>query len=299
VKRKNGRLITIGSFDGIHRGHAELLNWTVREARKRHVKSLALTFNIPPRMVLQSAHPLSILSTQSEKETLIKSHQIDDVLFLDFDKKFSSLSPFHFFKHLLLQTYNAKGIVVGSDFRFGVNRSAGVMELVRWGLEYEIPVWVVPPVRWKKTIVSSTTIRSLFDEGKIKSALDFLGHSYLIHGKVVKGRGIGRKIGFPTLNVQVPPGKLLPRGVYAVKGRGIGSQKGFFGVCNIGTRPTFKKKSSLTMEVHVLKGLVGGKPTHLEVEILGFIRLEKKFPTIGALQKQIRSDITRANALFR
>ncbi len=293
---RRGRFITIGSFDGVHRGHVELLERAVHEAKKRSLRSLALTFNIPPRMVLNKSHPIKILSDKVEKEFLIKSLGIDEVVFLNFDAHFSKIRPFSFFRGLLINQFKAKGLVVGFDFRFGEGRSAGAIELVKWGQEFEIPVWVIPPIHQEKAIVSSTRIRELMEAGRFQKALSFLGHPYLIAGKIVRGQRVGRKIGFPTTNIQTIKGKLLPSGVFVIRGRPLNlkSKEQFFGVGNIGRRPTLFKNSPVTVEVHWLKGNVPSYGKTIVLELLHRLRPEKKFKSAQALQKAIKQDIIRA-----
>lgn len=296
---KRGRLITIGSFDGVHVGHQALLARTVSEAKKRDYKSLALTFKMPPRMVLDPASPHRLLSSPVEKEALLREQGIDDVKFLNFDEKFSLIKPFAFFRNLLLKDLNAKGVVVGSDFRFGLGRAAGALELVRWGEEFEIPVWVIAPVKVRRQVVSSSLIRQLLDANHFKQALCFLGHPYLIQGCVRPGRQVGRKIGFPTANVSVERGKILPRGVFAVRGAILGGNKtSFEGVCNIGTRPTFLRSPSVTVEVHIFGDVPRLIGKTLQVELLHRLRSEKKFENKQQLQRAIASDVYRAKAFL-
>ncbi|MFN0117733.1 MAG: bifunctional riboflavin kinase/FAD synthetase [Elusimicrobiota bacterium] len=294
---KRGRFITIGSFDGIHLGHQALIERTVLEAKKRGYKTLALSFRTPPRMVLNPTSKLALLSTEKEKEQLFKKFGIDDVHFLDFDHDISQMKGFYFFKKVLLERFQAKGIVVGLDFRFGMNRSSGAHELVRWGGEFEIPIWVIPPVKWSKSIVSSTLVRNLFEENKFIKASHFLGHPYLISGQVKKGEKIGSKIGFPTANIEVSKGKILPLGVYVVKGkveRSSRSQISSWGICNIGYKPTVSKSKFPHVEVHFLKKLPPLYNREISIELLHRLRGEKKFNNLSALQKAIQSDQKRA-----
>lgn len=298
---KRAHLATIGSFDGVHRGHQELIKRTVAEAKKRKLRSLALTFQVPPRMILNPKAPRILLSSPTEKELLLRSFGIDEVISLDFDTKLAALKPFSFFRSVLLNEFNARGIVVGLDFRFGAERAGGALELVRWGLEFELPVWVIPPVRHAGQVVSSSLIRGLFAEGRYQKAEGFLGHPYLIHGKAVHGHGVGRTIGFPTVNLEVEPGKVLPGGVYAVRawaGSDKLGRKTFEGVCNIGTRPTFGGHKVIT-EIHFLGKAGVPKEKTVFVQLLRRLRSEKKFRSPSALSAQIALDAAKARAFFR
>lgn len=303
---KRGRFITIGSFDGVHRGHLVLLDQTRREAKKRKLKSMALTFFKPPKMILQKESNSRILSDSFEKIELIGSRGIDEIEFLPFNSFFSKMRPFEFFRTLLNQ-YKAKGIIIGSDFRFGKNRAAGAVDLVRWGLEFEIPIWVISPVRWNREIVSSTRIRELLIQGRYQKAKNFLGHPYSIFGKTIKGKGKGHKLGFPTANIGVIPHKICPFGVFAVegwigrltpKGANYIKESPFQGVANMGVRPTFENNAKMSVEVHLFnhkRNLLG---KYLFFYLRQRLRSEKKFSSIKALQRSIGQDIRRAECYF-
>src|ERR1044071_8011765 len=291
MSRRIGRLVTIGSFDGVHLGHMALLDRTVAEAKKRRLTSLALTFNIPPRMILDRNKKISVLSNPIEKEKLIKSRGIDEIVQLDFDRGFSKIKPYAFFRGVLLERFKAKGIVVGLDFRFGVNRSAGAVELVRWGEEMRIPVWVIPPVKLRREVVSSTTIRELLLKDNLNHANQLLGHPYLIHGSVVKGHGKGKKLGYPTTNLKTSRGKVLPQGVFVVRGTAVGgSERPLLGVCNIGRRPTFYRRSSIVVEPHWLGSSFKKTPKAMFIELLTRLRGEKKFKSPSELVRAIQAD---------
>ncbi len=305
-----GRVIAIGSFDGVHLGHQSLIARTIQEAQKRGYKSTILTFRIPPKMVLDPQESHELLSDSYEKEALLRSYGIDEVIFLDFSEEVARLMPFGFFKYVLIKKLNAKGIVVGSNFRFGFHRSAGAAELVQWGEKFKIPVWVLPSVKSHGVVISSSHIRQLVQDGRFEQFHALLGHPFLIGSQVVKGRGIGKKMGVATLNL-APKHKALPRGVFIIRGWSVGILKGgqpnsfkrnnqrlFFGVCNVGIRPTFLKKSPVTVEVHILEGLDLAKGKFLFIELLKKIRNEKRFPSKTALIKVIEQDIRKADKYF-
>jgi len=300
---KRGRLLTIGSFDGVHVGHAELLKTTAQEAAKRQVKSLALTFRVPPKMVLSPVAHRNLLNTPEEKEILLKRYGINEVCFIDFDKEFAQTRPFGFFKETLLRRFGAKGIVVGADFRFGTERSAGALELVHWGEEFSVPVWVISPVRIHGQIVSSTRIRELLLAGNYRTIPSLLGHPYLIEGLVIPGRGLGRKLGFPTANLKTEPHKILPGGIFAVRGglprNASKPSRMWLGVCNIGSRPTVTRRREVVVEVHFLShvGDLKGKP--LVIELCRRLRSEKRFDSTKELTAAIGRDVQNAREYFR
>jgi len=194
--RRAGNLITIGSFDGVHRGHWTLLDKTVLEAKKRNLVPMALTFEIPPRMVIHKYPDPSVLTTPHEKEWLIRERDIEKVESIDFDSEFANQKSYYFFKYGLLQKYRAKGIVVGLDFHFGIHRSGSVYDLVRWGQDFGIPVWVLPQFKWRGEVASSSWIRTLLQAKRYKECMEVMGHPYSIFGQVVNGRGVGKNWGF-------------------------------------------------------------------------------------------------------
>lgn len=296
---RGGRLITIGSFDGVHRGHQALLERTVDESKKRNVRSLALTFPIPPRMILDSKARRLLLSSEIEKRYLLSRFGMDEVHVLPFSREMAAMRPFGFFKEILLRKFRAVGIVVGTDFRFGAERSGGAVELVRWGEEFNLPVWVISPVRWARQVVSSTLIRTLFEEGRFNRATAYLNHPYLIAAPVIRGRGLGSKIGVPTANLGVHADKVLPRGVFSVRSwlEGHENRAGgvWRGVCNIGVRPTFGGKLP-TVEVHFPGKKLNLRGRTLFVEVERRLRGEKKFESVDALTRQIARDIRAAMA---
>jgi riboflavin kinase/FMN adenylyltransferase len=294
-----GRILTIGSFDGVHSGHAALLNFTVAAAKKRKLRPAAITFRIPPKMVLNSEAAPILLSDTVEKELLLRAHGIDEIHVLNFDEKLLTQHPFLFFRDVLLRRYNAKGLVVGMDFRFGAGRTAGALELVRWGQEFEIPVWVIPAVKRHGVTVSSSRIRELLSHSRLRAAEGLLGHPYLISGRVVAGKAKGRELGFRTANLETAPGKLLPSGVYAVKGWIEGPHRRLFkGVANIGVRPTLFSDRAPAVEVHLFKHTDSLRGKRLSVELVARLRGEKKFPSVDALKKAIAKDVRRAQLIL-
>lgn len=297
---RGGRIITIGSFDGVHRGHQALLERTVLEANKRKARAMALTFAVPPRMVLDTHARRLLLSTELEKRHLLSRFGMDEIEVIEFSRDLAGMRPFGFFKEILVNRLKARGIVVGADFRFGADRSAGALELVRWGEEFEIPVWVIAPVRHAGHVASSTAVRSLLEEGRFRKAVSVLGHPYLIAGRVIRGRGLGSKIGVPTANVGVHPDKVLPRGVFAVRawveGRENRAGGVLRGVCNIGIRPTFGGRRT-SVEVHFPGKKLNLRGRVLFVELERRLRGEKRFRSIAALRRQIGRDIRAAMLL--
>jgi len=294
-----GRLMTIGSFDGVHVGHISLLERTCLEAKKRKLTPSTLTFLVPPKFVLSPRKRLKVLTEESEKKVLLHQKGIKDVISVPFDRGLSRLSGFLFFRDILVNTFKAKGLVVGHDFRFGKNRSAGAVELVRWGQEYEIPIWVISPVKKGGFIVSSTRIRDAFQKNQFNKARLLLGHPYPVTGHVVRGRGLGKKLGFPTANLHVSKKKILPRGVFAITGTQGRSKTILKGVCNIGIRPTLRRRSALSVEVHFFKLNLNLHGKSIQLQLHARLRAEKKFPNLKALRQAIHRDIAKAKGVLK
>ena len=297
-------VVAVGSFDGVHRGHAAVLGEAVRHAHRLGVRSLAVSFATPPRMVLKSGRNLELLTTPPEREALIKSLGVDEIRFLHFSKAFSKRTPRQFFDDHLIRRFRATGIVVGPDFRFGHNRAGGLGNLKDWGGR-AVPVWPVKTATAHAHKLSSRHIRKLVAAGRLAEAERELGHRYIAQGRVVRGNRLGRRLGFPTANLAVPDGKILPPGVYAVrvfkKSYAPGRRKaGWPGVCNIGQRPTINARPhKISFEVHILSGNIPalyGK--HLWIEFISRLRSEKKFSSLEALSAQIRRDRDAAAKLL-
>lgn len=311
------RVITIGSFDGVHRGHAAVLRETVRHARRMGGQSLAISFNVPPRMILHETIEVELLTTPEERRLLIQNLGVDEVCFLKFSKIFSRKTPRSFFDNVLIKEFSAAGLVVGPDFRFGHNRTGDPRDLARWG-EGKIPLWPVPFAKSHDHKISSGHIRHLLKEGDLDTAETELGHRYFAVGTVIHGQGLGRRIGFPTLNLAVEKGKVLPPGVYAVRvfkgsyspawspkifkfSKTAKEKKPHWpGVCNIGVRPTVTSgKGPLSFEIHLLDVPPPAFESHpLWVEFVTKLREEKRFSSLNDLKSQIKHDIAQTHALL-
>jgi riboflavin kinase/FMN adenylyltransferase len=306
-------VVTIGSFDGVHRGHASVLKETARRARRLGVRSLVISFVTPPRMVLKNVTRPELLSTPDERGLLARSLGISEVRFLRFSKTFSKNTPRQFFDDYLVHRFGAVGVVVGPDFRFGHNRGGDPWNLKEWGGK-AIPVWPVKTARAHAHKLSSRHIRRLVKTGRLAEAGRELGHRYFAEGRVVHGKGLGRRMGFPTVNLATPKEKVLPKGVYAVRvfpnsyeptwfsalrPRSERTAKGWPGVCNIGLRPTIQPgQGKLSFEVHLLTPVPSLYGKRLWVEFISWMRSEKKFSSLNALRAQIERDIQQARKLL-
>lgn len=275
----------LGFFDGVHRGHAQLLTACRQIADSLRCRAGVVTFLSHPDQLVYGKAPALITTPEERDRLLYQDFSMDTVVKLPFDKAMMTM-PWMDFYRMLRREYGACGLVVGEDFRFG-DRGAGTAALLRQACREEgIPCTVVPQLRLEGEVVSSTGIRQLLRGGDVRRAAEFLGHPYTLSGTVVHGRGLGHTIGIPTANLPFPAALEVPRlGVYACMACVNGEK--YPAVTNIGTRPTVSGEG-ITVEPWIL-GEVGdlyGAP--LRLEFLEFVRPERKFPDLDALRAEIR-----------
>ena len=285
--------IAIGSFDGVHLGHRHLFGVLKELAAEHKMKPLLLVFNIPPKVVMDASH--GVLTTPEEKKVLLKKSAMTRVEFLDF-KKIKDLSKERFFE-VLLKKYNMGGILCGNDFAFGKERGGKIDFIKKACRENGVVFESCGFLEAGGEKVSSSLIRRALKAGDIEAVNAMLGSRYEVGGKIVKGRQMGRKIGFPTANIDFDPLKILPRGVYAVKAK-LG-RKEYNGVCNIGRRPTVEEGGLPTCEVHILDFNRDIYGRELTAEFIAKIRPERKFGTLGELTQQINRDSILAYKLLK
>ena len=282
-------ILTLGTFDGVHKGHQKILKKLKYEAKKDNLKSIVLTFFPHPRTVLNPDLTLKLINTIEERTRLFEKSEIDILITHPFDKNFSELSPDQFVKNILVNKLKIKKILIGYDHRFGKNRTAGFKDLKIFGLKYGFEVIEISVEEKNKVSISSTKIRNSIIEGDIKTAKSYLGYDFSLKGEVVNGNAIGRTIGFPTANLNINQDyKLIPKnGVYLI--RTILEGKKVYGMMNIGVKPTLKSKDT-SIEVNLFEwgGDLYGKV--IEVFILHYIREEKKFDSLIKLGNQIKLD---------
>ena len=287
---------TIGTFDGVHNGHLEIIRRITDAARDSNCKSLILTFFPHPRMVIGSGGDIKLLNTLEERIDLLRRTGLDHLVVHPFDEAFSSLGAEEFVADILVEKLRAKKIIVGHDHRFGRGRSAGYEDLEALGSRYGFEVEQISAEKIDSVSVSSTKIRHALSEGDIPLANKYLGYPYMLSGTVIKGRQLGRTLGFPTANLNIAETyKLIPRqGVYFVCSEI--HDKTFYGVMNIGTRPTVSGDGT-SIEVYFLdldEDLYGQK---LTVNLLERLRAEQKFESTDALRQQIAQDVETARTM--
>lgn len=282
---------TIGFFDGVHRGHQFLIKQVCDEAKASGMESAVITFDEHPRKVLHQDYQPRLLSTLEEKLILLSRTGIDNAVVLHFDREMAGLSAHDFMEKVLRDRLNVKKLIIGYDNRFGHNRAEGFDDYVRMGHEMGIEVIQSQAFSLDGVNVSSSYIRKLIEKGELELANKCLGYPYAIYGKVVSGYQEGRKLGFPTANLDLSgSGQLVPaNGVYGVKVRLQDSMQYRRGMMNIGTRPTFNGKN-LSIEAYIFdfSGDIYGQT--LVAAFIHRIRDEHKFDSAEELAEQMRND---------
>jgi riboflavin kinase/FMN adenylyltransferase len=288
----------IGNFDGVHRGHAQVLDAVATEARGKGWRSIAITFDPHPEQFLRPANCPKLLTPMPERLRLIAATGIDAVLVLPFDDSLACLTPREFVERILVKELQVRSIHEGANFRFGYRAQAGVAELAEFGREFGFGVTVHPAVQVHGLTVSSTAIRDLIAAGDMRRARWMLGHTFAVRSTPARGRGIGGKLLVPTVNL-APYSDLLPAfGVYVTR-LTIGSRC-FQSITNVGNRPTFGEPS-FAVESHILdfEPVELTEETPLELEFLLRLRPEIAWPSPEALKAQIMKDIGRVKRFHR
>ncbi|MBP9598373.1 MAG: bifunctional riboflavin kinase/FAD synthetase [Desulfobacter sp.] len=295
----NNAVITIGNFDGVHKGHQALLNQVIETGRRIGGTCIAMTFEPHPLRALGISTP-PLITRRDQKIELIKSSGIDVLICLPFDKAFAQISAQEFIEDILVKKIGMKTIVIGPDYSFGKNRGGNVALLKAKGgeLGYEtiVPDWI-RDVETDTERISSTRIRELVMDGHVDRAKHYLGRFYQIRGKVIKGRKRGgSQLGFPTANIKLHD-ELCPKfGVYAVTVETIHGK--FKGVANIGFSPTFGD-GIFTIEVHIFDFKEDIYESRIRVNMVKRLRDEIKFSNIAQLSDQIRKDIEKAKEILK
>lgn len=292
-----GACVTIGNFDGVHRGHQQLFATVVNKARGMDGTSVAITFDPHPLQVLLP-QGIKLISTCEQKAELIEKAGIDVLLVLPFSKEFAATTATEFVSNVLVTKLGVKELVVGYDYAFGKGRSGNINFLKEQGRNNGFPVEVVEAFYIDDQLVSSTRIREKVHQGKMADAAELLGRPYQIRGTVQVGKQRGGKvIGFPTANLKFNEEDLVPRhGVYVT--RVICENKEYGGILNIGYNPTFGEEE-LVAETHIFdfNENIYGKP--IRVNLLKFLRDERKFSGPASLASQIKDDVKQAKAVLR
>lgn len=281
--------MTLGTFDGVHTGHRKIIERLIADAHTQNAASLILTFYPHPRFVVGTRQDFFLLNTQSEKIGLLKDTGLDHLIIHPFDSTFSQLSAQDFVKTILVEKLNVGKVIIGHDHRFGKGRTAGIHDLIDFGDTYNFDVEQIGPQEVNDVSVSSTKIRKALELGDIATANAYLGYAYMLTGTVVEGEKLGRTLGYPTANLNVEAGKLIPRdGVYIVKASVKGEMR--FGMMNIGNRPTVSGGSH-SIEIHFLETNDNLYGEEISANVLFRLRDEQKFNSLDELKSQLSKDL--------
>ena len=282
-------ILTLGTFDGVHIGHKKILERITENTENGKYESLVLTFFPHPRMVLQEKSEIRLLNTIGEKIKLLEATGIENLIVHPFNESFSRLTAEEFVRTILVEKFQIQKIIIGHDHRFGRNRTANIDDLIAFGIEYGFEVEQISAEEIQDVSVSSTKIRNALNEGNMALANEYLGYNYFLNGTIVKGKQLGRTIGFPTANINIEEDyKLIPKiGVYVVKA--TVNDESLFGMMNIGFNPTVNGEKQ-TIEVHLFNFDKDIYDQSIEVSLLHYIRDEQKFSSVDALKAQLHQD---------
>jgi len=292
-----GSVVAVGTFDGIHLGHQEVLRFAIARAKECGAVATALTFEPPPVKVLQPDLAPPRISTNQQRMDWFDAVGMEAAVVLPFTRELAALTPEEFVDQILVRQLQVRAVVVGENFKFGRGKAGDVKFLRELGIRYRYEAVVHTPVMLDGEVISSTLIRKLVAEGDVRHAARLLGRPFSLTGEVVSGTGTGRKLLFPTLNLR-PEQELLPaRGVYITRTVLEGETSSHRSVTNVGVRPTFNG-SGLSVETHLLDYSGNFAPKRIEVRFWKKLREEKKFSEVDELREQIEKDIAATNKYF-
>lgn len=282
--------VALGNFDGVHKGHCDLIQCMIKVANKNNLKSALLVFDNHTKTVLTGEAPKTITSIE-QKFNIFEDLGVQLIYRMKFDRDIMKLSPEEFVKSILIDKLNVKSVVVGFDYRFG-HKASGNSELLKeLGEKYNFNVIIVEPIYIDKELVSSTRIRNLLQEGNIIEANNLLGRKYSIKGKVVGGKKLGNTLGFPTANIEPTENFVIPKhGVYSTNT--IIDNKSYLSATSVGYNPTFKD-DGLKIESHIIDFNEDIYGKHIELEFVEYLREEIKFQNLEELKKKVQEDISK------
>ena len=282
-------VVTIGTFDGVHKGHQKVFDKVINASKLSNLSSVVLTFFPHPRIILNKYNDVKMIDTLDEKIDHLEKIGIDHLVIHPFDKKFSLLSADQFIKEYLVEKLKLKHIIIGYDHRFGKGREASITDLKKYSSEFNFVVDEIDAQEIEKIAISSTKIRKSINEGDLETTRVYLGRFFSLTGKVVKGDGLGKQIDYPTANIKIEENyKIIPKdGVYYIKT--TIDNKLYNGMMNIGHRPTIGSKEK-SIEVNLFNFNRDIYDKIISINVIKKIRDEKKFSSIEALKAQLAKD---------
>ena len=292
INRKHqNSVVAIGNFDGIHLGHQKVLNRARQKAKKNRLPFGVITFEPMPVMFFNKKIKNHRINSLLQKKTQLKKLKLDFLIIINFNKKFSKLSAEQFIKRIIFKKVKCKFLYVSNNFKFGFKRKGNIQTLRKYSNSYNYKTMITHPLTKAASVISSTIIRKKISQGKIYEVNKLLNRNWCIQGKVIKGQKRGRKIGFPTCNINLKNYIMPKLGVYSV----IAETKYFKkrGIANIGYRPTFNGQN-LLLEVNIFGINKNLYNKEVNINFIKFIRPEKKFKGLEQLKKQIKIDIIQA-----
>lgn len=290
VPHDENTILTVGTFDGVHLGHQKIINEVLFRSVENAKRNLLITFEPHPHIVLRNSQEVKLITTLDEKINYLRLHALQNLLVINFTKQFSQIGFKEFVKDFLVDKIGLSEIVIGYDHQFGKNREGNAKILTELGKEFDFRVTQVSPYSINDVVVSSSKIRRALITGDIQRANSFLGKRFELSGKVFKGIRRGKEIGFPTANIGLNNRhKIIPKtGVYFVEVKL--AEGNYFGMMNIGYRPTFNSASELTLEVHIFYFNENIYEKDISVRFIDRLRDEKKFGSIEDLRNQLLMD---------
>ena len=295
-KNHKNSILLIGNFDGLHLGHQKLFKLAKKYKKKNNLKIGVITFDPIPKMFFNKSLLNYRISNLNQKIIYFKNFNIDFLIVKKFNLQFSKIKALTFIKEIIYKKLKANYIFVSNNFRFGNKREGSVKLLKSLQKKYNYKIINPNPLKKKNKIISSTLIRNLLSNGKIFDVNKLLKRNWAIEGIVKKGRGMGKKIGFPTCNIDLNEYVIAKPGVYVVKVLQGKSKKTLKGIANLGYRPTFNQKK-IILEVNIFNFNRNLYNKKLTVQFIKFIRGEKKFKGIDQLRKQIKLDLKIAKKI--
>jgi len=290
--------VGLGNFDGLHIGHMALINTLISECKLNDLHSVVYTFTRHPETMLRKTLMNKLITTNEQKTKLLESTALDTLYYKEFDEDFSRLSPEEFIKNILIDTLNIRLAVVGFNYKFGYMGKGDVEYLKKSGEKYGFRVIVIPPVKVKSEIVSSTLIREYIKKGKMERVFQLLGRHFSLYGTVVAGRHIGRTLGFPTANIMPHPNMVIPaNGVYITKTKYC--DKWINSITNVGMAPTLREGGTFSIETHLLDYDEDIYGKDIEICFIHKLRDERKYESIEALKKQVTEDVKKARSFWK
>ena len=289
--------LTIGNFDGVHRGHQEILKRVVEQAKRLQIESVALTFEPHPLAIVAPDRAPQILTTVAERTKWITEIGIDRVVVLPFTLELSRLTPEKFVREILVERLAPRYVTVGDNFRFGHRHLGDVLKLQQLGTEYGFETEAFRAIEHCGGIVSSSRVRDIAKRGQMRVARRLLGRPFSLTGQIVRGEGIGAKQTVPTINL-APRSQVLPAdGVYFSVTKEVSTDRSWDSITNVGKRPTFEGKQR-TVETFLLGDAAGIFPEEIELYFLRRIRGERRFESAEQLKAQILIDVRAAERYF-